>query len=64
MFKQSLSYSDFHIGSDCEIRLFVLDLETTYVTHFSEVLAVSKTKLPRSKFKIHSLGMDSLKIII
>ena len=43
MFEQSLSYSDFHIGSDCEIRLFVLDLETTYVTHFSEVLAVSKT---------------------
>ena len=43
MFEQSLSYLDFHIGSDCEIRLFVLDLETTYVTHFSEVLAVSKT---------------------
>ena len=43
MFEQSLSYSDFHVGFDCEIRLFVLDLETTYVTHFSEVLAVSKT---------------------
>ena len=43
MSEQSLSYSDFHIGSDCEIRLFVLDLETTYVTHFFEVLAVSKT---------------------
>ena len=43
MFEQSLSYSDFHIDSDFEIRLFVLDLETTYVTHFSEVLAVSKT---------------------
>ena len=43
MFEQSLSYSDFHIGSDREIRLFVLDLEITYVTHFSEVLAVSKT---------------------
>ena len=43
MFKQSLSYSNFHIDSDCEIRLFVLDLETTYVTHFSEVLAVSRT---------------------
>ena len=43
MFEQSLSYSDFHIGSDYEIYLFVLDLETTYVTHFSEVLAVSKT---------------------
>ena len=43
MFEQSLSYSDFHIGSNCEIRLFVLDLETTYVTHLFEVLAVSKT---------------------
>ena len=43
MSKQSLSYLDFHIYSDFEIRLFVLDLETTYVTHFSEVLAVSKT---------------------
>ena len=43
MSEQSLSYSYFHIDSDFEIRLFVLDLETTYVTHFSEVLAVSKT---------------------
>ena len=43
MFEQNLSYLDFHIGSDCEIHLFVLDLETTYVTHFSEVLEVSKT---------------------
>ena len=43
MSKQNLSYSDFHIGSNCEIRLFILDLETTYVTHFSEVLAMSKT---------------------
>ena len=43
MFVQSLSYSDFHMGSDFEIRLFVLDLETIYVTHFSEVLVVSKT---------------------
>ena len=43
MFEQSLSYLDFHICSDCEIRLFVLDLETTYVTHFSKALAVSKT---------------------
>ena len=43
MFKQSLSYSNFHKGSDCEIRLFVLDLETTYVTHFPEVPTVSKS---------------------
>ena len=43
MSKQSLSYSDFHIDSNFKIQLFVLDLETTYVTHFSEVLAVSKT---------------------
>ena len=43
MFEQNLSYLDFHIGSDYEIHLFVLDLETTYVTHFSEVLVVSKT---------------------
>ena len=43
MFEQSLSYLDFHIDSNCEIRLFVLDLETTYVTHFSEVLVASKT---------------------
>ena len=43
MFEQSLSYSDFHIDYEFEIRLFVLDLETTYVTHFFEVLAVSKT---------------------
>ena len=42
MSKQSLSYLDFHIYSDFEIRLFVLDLETTYVTHFSEVLAVTQ----------------------
>ena len=42
MSKQNLSYSDFHIDSDFEIRLFVLDLETTYVTHFSEVLAVTQ----------------------
>ena len=42
MFEQSLSYLDFHIGYDCEICLFVLDLETTYVTHFFKVLAVSK----------------------
>ena len=43
MSEQSLSYSDFHIDSNFGIRLFVLDLETTYVTHFSEVLALSKT---------------------
>ena len=43
MFEQNLSYSNFHIDSDFEIRLFVLDLETTYVTYFSKVLAVSKT---------------------
>ena len=43
MSERRLSYTDFHIDSDFEIRLFVLDLETTYVTHFSEVLAVSKT---------------------
>ena len=43
MSKQSLSYLDFHIYSDFEIRLFVLDLETTYVKHFFEILAVSKT---------------------
>ena len=43
MSKQSLSYSDFHIDSNFEIHLFVLDLETTYVTHFFEVLVVSKT---------------------
>ena len=43
MFEQSLSYSDFHIGSDCEIRFFVLDLETTYVTHIPEVPTVSKS---------------------
>ena len=43
MSEQSLSYSDFDIDSDCEIRLFFLDLETTYVAHFSEVLAMSKT---------------------
>ena len=43
MFEQNLSYSDFRVGSDCEIHLFVLDLETIYVTHFSEVLVVSKT---------------------
>ena len=43
MFEQSLSYSDFHMGSDYEIHLFVLDLETTYVTHFPEVPTVSKS---------------------
>ena len=43
MFEQNLSYSDFHVGSDCEIYLFVLDLETTYVTHFPEVPTVSKS---------------------
>ena len=43
MSEQSMSYYDFHIDSDFEICLFVLDLETTYVTHFSEVLAISKT---------------------
>ena len=43
MFEQSLSFSDFHIGSDWEIYLFVLDLETTYVTHFPEVPTMSKS---------------------
>ena len=43
MSEQSLSSSDFHMDFDFEIHLFVLDLETTYVTHFFEVLAVSKT---------------------
>ena len=43
MFEQSLSYSDFYVGSDCEIHLFVLDLETTYVTHFPKVPTVSKS---------------------
>ena len=43
MSEQSLSYPDFHIDSDFEIYLFVLGLETTYVTHFFEVLAMSKT---------------------
>ena len=42
MFEQSLSYSDFHMGTDCEIHLFVLDLETNYVTNFPEVPIVSK----------------------
>ena len=43
MFEQNLSYSDFHVGSDYEIHLFVLDLEITYVTHFPEVPTVSKS---------------------
>ena len=43
MFEQSLSYLEFHIGSDCEICLFFLDLETTYVTHFLEIPTVSKS---------------------
>ena len=43
MFERNLSYSDFYIDSDFEIRLFVLNLETIYLTHFSEVLALSKT---------------------
>ena len=43
MSEQSLSYLDFHMDFDFEICLFVLDLETTYVTHFSDVLVVSKT---------------------
>ena len=42
MFKQRLPYSDSHMGSDCEIRLFVLDLETTCVTHFPKVPTMSK----------------------
>ena len=33
MSEQSLSYLAFHIDSDFEIHLFVLDLETTYVIH-------------------------------
>ena len=49
MFEQNLSYSDFHVGSDCEIHLFVLDLETTYVTHFPEVSIVSKSLAPKIK---------------
>ena len=43
MFEQNLSYLDFQVGSDCEIRLFVLDLETAYVTHFPEVPTVFKS---------------------
>ena len=43
MFEQNLSYLDFHVGSDCEIYLFVLDLETTYVTRFPKVPTVSKS---------------------
>ena len=43
MFEQNLSYSDFHVGSDCEIDLFVLHLETAYVTHFPKVPTVSKS---------------------
>ena len=43
MSEQSLSYSNFRKDFDFEIRLFVLDLETTNLTHFSEVLAVSET---------------------
>ena len=43
IFEQSLSYSDFHKDFDFEIRLFALDLVTINMTHFSEVLAVSKT---------------------
>ena len=50
------------MGSDYEIRLFVLDLETTYVTHF--LLQCPKVKLPRSRFEIHLLGLDSLKVIL
>ena len=42
MFEQRLPYLDSHMGSDCEIHLFVLDLETTYVTHFPEVPIASK----------------------
>ena len=49
MFEQSLSYLDFHIGSDCEICLFVLDLETTYETHFPKVPIVSKSQAPKIK---------------
>ena len=54
MFEQSLSYSDFHVGSDCEIHLFVLPKYQQY----------PKVKLPRSRFEIHSLGLDSLKVIL
>ena len=43
MIEQNLSYSDFHMGSGCEIRLFVLDLKTTYVTHFPEAPTMSKS---------------------
>ena len=43
MSEQSLSYYDFHIDYEFEICLFFLELETTYLTHFSEVLPVSKT---------------------
>ena len=43
MSEQSLSYLDFHVDFDFEIRLFVLYLETTYVTHFPKVPTVSKT---------------------
>ena len=51
MFEQSLSYSDFHISSDCEICLFVLDLETTYMTHFPDVPTVSKSQAPKIKIR-------------
>ena len=36
MSEQNLSYLDFHIDSNFGIHLFVLDLETTYVTTSSK----------------------------
>ena len=49
MWTLSLSYSNFRKDSNFEIHLFVLDLETTNMTHFSEVLAMSKTQAPKVK---------------
>jgi len=49
MFEQSLYHLVFREDSDFEVPLFVQDLETTNLTHFSEVLAVSKTQALRIK---------------
>ena len=39
----------FRKDSDFEVHLFVQDFETTHLTHFSEVLPVSKIEAPKIK---------------
>ena len=60
MSKPSLSHLVFREDSNFAVRLFVQDLETTYLTHFSGLLAGSKTRALKIEIQDSSIWSEFL----